>query len=52
MPEGAGAGRRFSLLVATLFLGILLILVDRAVAQEGGGDGQAGWSRAFLCQLE
>ncbi len=33
MPETAGAGRRFSLLVATLFLGLLLALANRATAQ-------------------
>ncbi len=48
MPETAGAGRRFSLLVATLLLGLLLVLVNRAVAQEGAEavrlDGRALFS--------
>lgn len=48
MPETAGAGRRFSLLVATLFLWLLLALANRATAQEGAEtvrlDGRAPFS--------
>ncbi|MBU0740604.1 MAG: mechanosensitive ion channel [Alphaproteobacteria bacterium] len=48
MPETAGAGRRFRLLVVTLFLGLLLLLANRAMAQEGAEtvrlDGRALFS--------
>jgi small conductance mechanosensitive channel len=48
MSETVGAGRRFNLLVATVFMGLLLVLANPAIAQEDAEtvrlDGRALFS--------